>query len=212
MDRQHLEVCSSAMKKLFTISALFVILSAANVWTSTGNTFPGTGANNAGIGATAWTNPTDIVSDNATDASCTAAASSQYLVASNFGFTLPFNASITGITVRIEASESSSGTEALSGRLQDASAALFGSTKSATISGTSKAVYTYGSSTDIWTLNGTTLTRDIVNDADFGVRFWYTTSHNMLVDYVTVAIEYNQGGGFFRSTSKSGNIKTQNIK
>lgn len=175
------------MRIIFTISLLLL---AVIPFTSTGNTFPGTGANNNGIGATAWTNPTNIVSDNATDASCNAGASSQYLVASNFGFNLPTGAVIQGITVRIEAAESSAGAENLNAQLQNASATLFGSSKSTSISGTGATVYTYGSSSDLW---GATLTEAIVEDADFGVRFWFTTAHNMTVDYVTVAVEYSVG-------------------
>jgi len=186
------------MKKLLSI---FLLALPLKVLMSTGNVFPTSGTNNAGIGATAWATPENIVSDNTTDATCAAAASSQYLVGSAFGFAIPQNAQITGITVRIEASEHSTGTEALSGRLQDASAALFGSTKSATISGTAKAVYTYGSSTDIWTLTQAPITAEIVNDADFGCRFWFTTAHTINVDYVTIAIEYALGGGFFRALS-----------
>jgi hypothetical protein len=154
---------------------------------STGNTFPGTGENNAGIGATAWTNPGNVTADDTTDATCTAAASSQYLVARNYSFAIPPNADILGITVRIEASESSAGTESLNAQLQNDTGTLIGSSKSATISGTAKAVYTYGGTTDVW---GATLTAAIINDADFGVRFWYTTAHNVQVDYVTLAVEY----------------------
>ncbi len=155
---------------------------------STGNLFPGTGANDAGIGATAWVNPGNIVSDNATDASCTAAASSQYLVAKNFNFTsVPTNATIAGITVRIEAAESSTGSETLQIRLQNESAALAGSTKTASISGATPTVYTAGAVNDLWTL---TPTPAQVHDIDWGVRFWYITAHNMTVDYVTMALEY----------------------
>ncbi len=155
---------------------------------STGNVFPATGENNAGIGATAWTSPTNIVSDNTTDASCNAAASSQYLVARNFDFSsIPAGATIAGITVRIEASESSAGTESLNAQLQNEAGTLVGSSKAAVISGTGKAVYTYGGTADVW---GATLTESIVKDPNFGVRFWFTTSHNIAVDYVTMAVEY----------------------
>ncbi len=156
---------------------------------STGNIFPGTGENNAGIGATAWTNPGNIVSDNATDASINAGASSQYLVARNFGFNIPSEAAINGVTVRIEAAETGAGTESLNAQLQNDSAALVGSSKANTISGTGVAVYTYGSASDVW---GATLTPTIVNNANFGVRFWFTTVHAMTVDYVTIAIEYTE--------------------
>lgn len=155
---------------------------------TTGNVFAGTGENNAGIGATAWTSPGSVTADDATDATCNAGASSQYLVARNFDFSsVPDNAVITGITVRAEASEHSAGTESLNAQLQDASGTLFGSSQAQTISGTTKAVYTYGAATDVWSA---TLTPAIVKDADFGVRFWFTTAHDVRVDFVTLAVDY----------------------
>jgi hypothetical protein len=156
---------------------------------STGNLFPGTGANNAGIGATAWTSPTNITADDGSNASCNAPASSQYLVASNFNFSsIPANATIRGVTVRLEASESGAGSVTVNAQLQDASGALFGSSKSTAVSTTTMTVYTYGASNDLW---GATLTRAIVTDPDFGVRFWFTTVDSALVDYVTMAIEWD---------------------
>lgn len=152
---------------------------------NTGNIFPVTGENNAGIGATAWTAPTAIVSDNATDATCNAAASSQYLVARNFGFSIPAGAVIGGIVVRVEASEHSTSTESLNAQLQNSS--LIGSSKAQTVNGTTKSVYTYGATNDVW---GATLTPSIVNDANFGVRVWFTTAHDVRVDYITIAVEY----------------------
>jgi hypothetical protein len=164
---------------------------------NTGNFFPGTGENNAGIGATPWSTPTEITSNDTTDATCNAAASSQYLVARNFDFSsIPANAVINGVLVRVEASEHTAGTEALLAQLQNESGALVGSSKSQAnegpISGTTKAVYTYGSTSDVW---GATLTRAIVTDADFGVRLWFTTAHDVRVDFVTMAIEYTLPGG-----------------
>lgn len=184
---------------------------------STGNVFVGTGENNAGIGATAWSNPGNIVSDNGSDATCAAAASSQYLVARNANLTtVPTNATIGGILVRVEASEHTSGTEPLLARLQDASGALFGTGKSTSnegsISGTAKAVYTYGSTTDVW---GATLTGNIIHDADFGVRFWFTTAHDIRIDYVTIAVEYTvPGPGSATETNTAyalGKVKTKAV-
>jgi hypothetical protein len=159
---------------------------------STGAVFPGTGENNAGIGATAWTSPGSVTADDTVDATCSAAASSQYLIARNFDFSaIPALATITGITVVVEASEHSSSTEALNARLQDGSAALTGDTKQQTISGTGKAAYTYGSASDTWTASPTVA---MVQDADFGVRFWFITAHDVRVDYVTMAIQYTVPG------------------
>lgn len=155
---------------------------------STGNTFPTVGENNADIGATAWTSPGNVVSDNTTDATCNAAASSQYLVARSFGFTIPGNARILGVTVRLEASESSTGAETVNAQLQNDAGTLIGNLLTASVNGTGKTVYTYGSVTELW--GTTTLTAAVCNDADFGVRFWFTTAHNVAVDFVTVAVEY----------------------
>jgi len=158
---------------------------------STGFVFPGTGANDASIGATAWTTPGNITAADASDATCNAGASSQYLVAKNFGFAIPSGASISGITVTASVSEHSAGTETFNARLQDDAGALTGTGKTASLNGTTKVTYTYGSTSDVW---GATLTPAKVNDVDFGVRFWFTTSHDVRVDNVQMAVEYLSGG------------------
>jgi hypothetical protein len=158
---------------------------------NTGDVFPGTGENVDRAGLTAWTSPEECVSDNATDATCNATGS-DYLVARNFNFaSVPNDATIVGVLVRVEASEHSAGTEPLLAQLQDETATLAGSSKSTSnegsISGTAKAVYTYGSTSDVWSA---TLTPAIVKDADFGVRVWFTTAHDIRIDYITMALEY----------------------
>ncbi len=158
---------------------------------TTGNIFPGVGENVDRAGLTAWASPGNIVSDNATDATCNGTGS-DYLVARTFGFSaVPANAVISGITVRLEASEHSTGTESLNAQIQNASAALVGSSKANTVSGTAKAVYTYGGTTDVW---GASPTGNMVHDADFGVRGWFTTAHDVRVDFVTMALEYTVPG------------------
>ena len=155
---------------------------------NTGNLFPGTGENNNGIGATPWTNPGNVISDNTTDATCNAAASSQYLVSRNFALsTIPVNATIDGIIVRIEASEHTTGTESLNTQLRNARGVLIGSSKAQTISGTAKAVYTYGATNDVW---GATLTPTILHNANFGFNSWFTTAHDVRIDYTTIQVEY----------------------
>lgn len=149
----------------------------------TANNLAGTGENNAGIGATAWTSPGSVTADDTVDATCNAAASSQYLVARNFGFTVPPFATINQVVVQVEASEHTAGTESLNGQLQDDSGTLLGSSTAQTISGTGKAVYTY-------TFPGTGLSPGIVNDADFGARFWFTTAHDVRIDYVRAQVSY----------------------
>lgn len=169
------------------MKAILATLLFFEIFTSTGQTVCGTGANNAGIGATAWTNPGNITANDNTTASCNAGASSQYLVASNFGFSIPAGSTINGITAIIEATEGSGGTENVNAQLQNESGTLFGSSKVVNWSGAGLTQYTYGANNDLW---GATITEAIVEDPDFGVRFWYTTAHNTTVDYVSMAIEY----------------------
>lgn len=116
------------MKKLLTILFLIPFL-------STGDVFPGTGSNVDRSGLTAWVNPGNITSDDANDATCNGAGS-DYLVGSNFGFSIPATATIQGVTVKVEASEHSAGTESFSAQLQNATATLFGDVKSNTLNGT----------------------------------------------------------------------------
>src|SRR5687768_12288944 len=71
-----------------------------------GPSFTGTGANFNDGGTTAWSTPTNIQGDTTgTAATCNigvAAGTSQRLRASNFGFAVPSDATIDGITVEVE--------------------------------------------------------------------------------------------------------------
>lgn len=154
---------------------------------STGNTFPGVGENVDRAGSTAWTNPGNITADDGADATTTNTAS-DYLVARSFGFAIPDNATILGITVRIEISESASGTENMTAQLQDDSGASIGEVKGYVASGTGKVIHTLGGAADLWTVSN--LTPAIVNHANFGVRTWYVTAHSIQIDFITMAIEY----------------------
>lgn len=65
----------------------------------------GTGADDASVGTITWSNPGNITaSDNtyATNLTGCITSVSHYLKATNFGFSVPAGATITGITVEIE--------------------------------------------------------------------------------------------------------------
>lgn len=167
---------------------------------NTGNLFPGTAESVARGAGTAWPTPSNVLSDDTTDSICASGGSgSQYLVCRNFGLSLATGDTVGGITIRVEASEHSGGTEVLNAQLQDNTGALIGTAKTVTLSGVAKAIYTYGSTTDLW---GATLTETIVNNANFGVRLWFTTTHDVRIDFVTAAVEYvlatvpGEGGPF----------------
>jgi hypothetical protein len=77
---------------------------------SQGPLLAGTGANVTGIGTIAWTNPSNITTSGASfaTAALTSSASSEWLVGTNFGFTIPAGSTITGITVSCVAKYSGS--------------------------------------------------------------------------------------------------------
>lgn len=155
---------------------------------TTANTFPTVGANVDRAGSTAWTNPGNVVSDNATDA--TVVVPSDYLVTSAYGFAIPTLAKIFGVTVRIEASESGTGASDYIPQLHsDTTPTLIGAAKSAiSINGTTKVISTSGGPFDTW---GAVLTPEIVNGAGFGVSIWSTdTTNTLAIDFVTIAITY----------------------
>lgn len=178
-------------------ASLFIIFSIITVrpFTSTGNIMAGSGATTDRSTGTAWTSPGNVTADDAADATCNAASLADYLHAYNFGFTLPAGSTINGVLVRLEASEHSGGTEALLARLVSSAGTdpptLLGTAKSTSnegaISGTVKAIYTYGSTSDLW---GATLTESDVESSTFGVVVYFSTGHDVRIDFITMAIEY----------------------
>jgi len=175
---------------LLTLALVFaavVVLYA----TSTGNVFPTSGISVDRASSTAWTSPGNIVSDNTTDTTC--AVPCDYLIGSAFGFAVPSDATILGVTVRVEASETGTGSSNYVPQLiSSTTPTLIGAAKSAvTVSGTTKVISTTGGAADLWSA---TLTPAIVNGAGFGVALWSTNATNTLaIDFVTIAIEYSQG-------------------
>lgn len=158
---------------------------------TTGDTLPGTGSTVARV-ANAWVNPSRITADDGSLATqTTSSAATDYLVASNFGFSVPSNATITGVIVKVKYSESTAGNDDFTLQLQDAAGALFGSsqTYTETTSTPSAVTVTLGSSADLWSA---TITPTIINDADFGVRFWSTSgSGTFSVDAIWVSVWFN---------------------
>jgi hypothetical protein len=156
---------------------------------STGNIFPTVGATVDRAGNTAWTNPGNVVSDNGSGA--TATVPTDYLVTSAYGFAIPATCRILGVTVRVEATETGSGSSSYIPQLHSATTpTLIGSAKSAVTVTNGPTVSSNGGVADLWSA---TLTPAIVNAAGFGVSIWSTDTINALdIDYVTIAIEYGE--------------------
>lgn len=136
-----------------------------------------------------------------------------YLKVTNFGFTIPLDATITGVTVGIERSTT------LTDSVVDNSVKLV---KGGTISGDEKAAgtnwptsdtyATYGSATDLW---GLTLTPVDINLSTFGVAVSPTASllgATAQIDHIRITVDYtgsNRSGSDIRHVS-TGNGMSRN--
>lgn len=165
-----------------------------------GPLYPGTVVNeSAGTENTdAWVNPTNVTADDGTEAQITAASYdspdiSQRLKCTNFGFSIPTNSTIDGITVEIDRRSivASSGKD-FRVQLYNDSGALAGTDKAvpATIWPTTLTVATYGGAADTWTISPTPA---MVNDTDFGVAVSCQANianADVAVDYVRMTVTY----------------------
>ncbi|WP_291131078.1 PKD-like domain-containing protein [Flavobacterium sp. UBA7682] len=170
---------------------LFVFLAPSNSIGQSQTRFAGAGANSGGAG-TGWTNPGRIVSDN--NSSATVNATSEQLLSSNHGFTIPAGSVINGIELQVErnTSNTSGGRFANDNtvRLIRGGTVLGDNKAVATNYGTSFAVITYGSPTDLW---GTTWTVAQINANNFGAAFSVNIgggTQTVAVDFMRIIVYY----------------------
>lgn len=152
----------------------------------------GTFASDNSLGVVAITNPSNAqLSDNSYATSILLITQiSNYLKATNFGFAIPSDASIAGVTVAIERSSNTlNGTHDSSIRLVKGGVISGNDKAAAGLWPTSDAVATYGSSTDLW---GLTLTPTDVNLSTFGVVISSVAdlASTAQIDYISMTIDY----------------------
>ncbi len=182
-------------------------------------TYPGTGSNvtNPSGSGISWANPNRIVADDSSSATitipqrnsggCTLTANNSntgacitdYLQASNFGFSIPTGATIDGITVEFQGWTTGSSPRPNDLNLMKAGTIVGNNDadSSTRFPSGEGAVFTGGSATDLW---GTTWTAADVNDPGFGVSltaFNNNASNDRPVDldFIRVTIDYTPGGG-----------------
>ena len=185
----------------------------------------GAGANQTGVGTVAWTNTGNITALDgvlSTTNSISWGGTSNYLRASNFGFSIPAGADIDGIVVSIH--RTSSGFAIRDNVLQvvNGSGSIVGSNYANTTTNwlTSLTTATYGGATDAW---GAGLSAADVNNANFGIVLavrnhngWLGASRTASVDYISITVYYSipcippgtQASGFGSNsiTASTGNI------
>lgn len=134
---------------------------------SSGPNSPGTLADDAGIGATAWANPGNAAADDGSYAVAATAILSHYIKATNFGFSIPGGATIDGIVVEIQRFCSGgaldNAVKIVKGGSIGATDKKSGTTWPTTDDGTYQ---TYGTSSDLW---GETWADTDINASTFGV-------------------------------------------
>ncbi len=162
--------------------------------------YPGSGANVNGPGTQAWSNPGYITAPDASYATATMGAGgvSEYLQGTSFGFTIPLNATINGITVSIMRKDSGPIRDE-EVRLLKAGSPVGSNRASSTNWPTSMALATYGSASDLW---GTTWTPAEINAGSFGVAlsvqntsvwWWFPQTGTAYVDYIRVSVTHTPG-------------------
>lgn len=160
-----------------------------------------------GAGAT-WTTPNNVFSSDSAYATTNpaAGATSDYLYACGFGFTIPAGVTIAGIQVDIERSESNADDEIFDFGLflsKNAPVSVGGDNKADTVTEwpTVKAYKTYGGDGQLWNMVGGLSVAE-VNNANFGLNFKVQAKAGAVtplaqVDHVRMTIYYNdQVGGW----------------
>ena len=163
---------------------------------TSGPNYGATAADDASVGVRTWSNTGNVFASDDSYASVTniQSATSHYLKVTNFGFSIPTDATIDGILVEWERREPS-------GVTVDNSVKIV---KGGTITGTDKSVgaawpstdafNSYGGSSDLW---GTTWTASDINSSDFGcviscVRSGAESVQTAFVDSVRITVYYTE--------------------
>lgn len=173
-------------------------------------------ASDATLGIVAITNAANAnLSDNAyATAVLLGTQTSQYLKCTNFGFTIPTDTTITGITVNVERNSTVGLTTTDNSVKLVKGGAISGNDKATgTTWPTSDAVATYGSATDLW---GLSLLPSDVNASNFGVvvSAITTLAATASIDYVSITIDYlgsNKPGNFLHQIQVGNNMSRSDI-
>jgi hypothetical protein len=169
---------------------------AAIIKATVGPNGAGTGADDSAVGTLAWSNPTRITSLDASRASAAFAGSgltTHYLKGTNFGFSIPTGATITGIKLEIAKHNSADYPGVVDSTVKLVKGgSVVGSNRAAAGAWTTTrdTIYTYGGETDKW---GTTWTPAEINSSDFGAvlsAYKADSWGNANVDYFRITVYF----------------------
>ena len=177
-----------------------------------------TAATNAGSATTggtgvAWSNPSNLTSNNnlyTTIALTSSNKTSQTLTTSNYGFAIPANSTINGITVtigRYKSAGGNGGTDYITDnslKLVKAGTAV-GTDLAATGTNwpTTETAASYGSTSNLWS---SAWTAADINNSNFGVALIVNTGNAATgsIDYITITVNYTDNGTLNWYTASTG--------
>lgn len=145
-------------------------------------------------GTLEWYQPENVTAYDgvvASNSSFSTNQTSDWLCGKSYGFSIPYDATITGIYVSIVGSRSSAASSQIC--LTKNSTSVAGSIKTGIIN--TKSGFTgYGSSIDLW---GTTWTPSEINSSNFGaavrISNTFSTPLSGSIDYISVQVYYTGG-------------------
>lgn len=167
---------------------------------SSGPNSGGTFANDTSFGGNAWTGASNAASSNDSRATATVTGSgstTNYLKATNFGFSIPAGATIDGIVVEWECSVVGN---AKDGRVRIVKGGTIGSTDKSKPEATpwstgADAYRSYGASNDLW---GETWDADAINNSGFGAVMaaegFFGAGDPCKIDHVRITVYYTTAG------------------
>jgi hypothetical protein len=161
--------------------------------TSQGPSFAGTGGDDSSIGTGVWSNTGNITADDGSSSTVNVFAStpSQYLTATNFGFTIPAGATIEGIAIQVKKGGAGATDNAV--RLIKAGSVQSFDESSGTAWSSSPTYASYGGAADLW---GGTWTPGDINASNFGfaISGQATSTVGLSVDAITATVYYSAPG------------------
>jgi hypothetical protein len=199
MQAQLAEIVASASREAKASGApqaqASVVVGSATtpVATDTGFVIAGAGADDAGTGDVTWSNPGNITADDGTlaSASTTVGQKTHFLVADDFGFSIPSEAIIEGIEVRVQAARSGATARFEDLHLVKSSTIQTGyDGSSAEAVGPSLANFDFGGSSDLWS---NTWAPSDINDSGFGTAFAFLNTFgtgSISVDAIWIKVYY----------------------
>lgn len=163
---------------------------------SEGPKLAGAGASDSSFGTVPWSATSNITAEDGNRADVVAGAgTSQYLIASSFGFAIPSGATIDGIVVEVKKQNASAGlSSVVDARIRIVKDGVVGSTDKS--SGSEwPGIYTWVSHGGVSELWGESWTETDINDSGFGVAVAATltggkVAANSQVDAIRITVHY----------------------